>query len=321
MRISSPARRLGLFVAGAMLAGCGALRPAQGDMQLPTAGSEAMRRTPAIAAHAGRRSWMAPDAKKHDLLYISNFYSSTVLVFTYPGGKLAGELTPITDPQGECTSKTSHGNWWVVASGADEIMEYAHGGTSPISTLSEDIGEPAYCAVDPTTGNLAVTILGAGDIVVFAYGSGSGTTISDGLTSSGGDAYDDRGDLFVDGLTPSNRFALLELPKGGRSFEAITLHPNILGTFQWHDNYLAVYGGGGIYHFAIHGMKGKEVGFTPLRGGSDLTEFCIQEGHVAAADAGNENAQMWKYPAGGPVLKTLQGSFDGPAGAAVSVAK
>ena len=75
---------------------------------------------------------MAPEAKKSDLTYISNFYSSDILAFTYPGGKYVGTISGVTDAQGECTSKTSDGNWWVVASGADEVLEYAHGGTTPL---------------------------------------------------------------------------------------------------------------------------------------------------------------------------------------------
>jgi hypothetical protein len=263
---------------------------------------------------------MAREAKKNDLLYISNFYNSTILVFTYPGGENVGSISS-DEPQGECTSKTSNGNWWVVQSGNDEIVEYAHGGTSPISTLSENVGEPAGCAIDPTTGNLAVSILGAGDIVIFAGAKGSGTTVPDGLSETYFPCYDNHGDLFVSGITTADSYALVELPKGGSSFETITLHPNIQpGGFQWHDNYLAVQGSRGIYHFAIHGTKGKEIGFTPLDGGSDIVQFWIQGRYVVGADAGNENAEMWKYPAGGPVFKTLSGSFDLPIGVTVSVA-
>jgi hypothetical protein len=39
------------------------------------------------------RSWMALNLIKKDLLYVSNFYSTDTLVFTYPGGKLVGTLS------------------------------------------------------------------------------------------------------------------------------------------------------------------------------------------------------------------------------------
>jgi hypothetical protein len=166
------------------------------------------------------------------------------LVFTYPGGKNVGSISS-DEPQGECTSKTSNGDWWVVQSGNDEILEYAHGGTTPLKTLSEDVGEAAGCTVDPTTGNLAVTVLGTSDLVVFAGGSGSGTILSDSLYSTYSAAYDDKGDLFVSGITNTDHYALIELPKGSSSFETITLHPNEQGDMQWHDDYLAVGGGWG----------------------------------------------------------------------------
>jgi hypothetical protein len=299
---------LRVCAAAALLAGCGAgsqlgANPIHQNLTLPV-------------AHLGR-SWMAPNAKKHDLLYISNFYNSTILVFTYPGGENVGSISS-DDPQGECTSKTSNGNWWVVQSGDDEIVEYAHGGISPISTLSENVGEPGGCAIDPTTGNLAVSILGAGDLVIFADAKGSGTTVPDGLSSTFFPCYDNKGDLFVSGITNTDRYALIELPKGGSSFELTNIQP---GAFQWHDDYLAVEGSGGIYRFAIHGAKGRKIGFTPLDGGSDIVQFWIQGKYVVGADAGNNDAEMWKYPAGGPVFKTLLGSFDLPIGVTVSVAK
>jgi hypothetical protein len=309
---------LRVCAASVLLSGCGngsqlGSNPVQQNLALIDRGA---------GAHtASGRSWIAPEAKKSDLAYISNFYSGTILAFTYPGGKYVGAISS-DDPQGECTSQTSKGNWWVVASGADEVLEYAHAGTSPLKTLSEDVGEPAGCTVDPTTGNLAVTILGAGYVLVFTAGSGSGTILSDSLSSTYFAAYDDKGDLFVDGITQSDTYGIVELPNGGSSFEPVTLHPNIRsGAFQWHDDYLAVEGSGGIYHFAIHGTKGKEIGFTPLDGGSDVVQFWIAGKYVIGTDAGNEDAEMWKYPAGGPVFKTLSGSFDLPIGVTVSAAE
>ena len=308
MRAFFRVQGLGIYAAVALLAGC------SGGSQL---GANPIQQNLTSPVAQVGRSWMAPEAKKSDLAYISNFYNSTILVFTYPGGKNVGSISS-DEPQGECTSKTSNGNWWVVESGSDEILEYAHGGTTPLKTLREDVGEAAGCTVDPTTGNLAVTILGTGSVVVFTGGSGSGTTLFDGLSSTYFAAYDDEGDLFVDGITSSDTYGLVELPKGGSSFETITLSPSLgfPGELQWHRNYLAIGGSGGIYHYAIHGTKGKEIGVTPGVGGS----FWIQGRYVLGADAGNEDAVICKYPAGSP-CKTLSGSFDLPIGVTVSVAK
>jgi hypothetical protein len=209
MKAFSRGQRLGIYAVVAVLAGCG------GDSQLganPVQQNLALIDRGAGTHVAPGRSWMAPEAKKNDLAYISNFYNSTILAFTYPGGKNVGSIAS-DEPQGECTSKTSKGNWWVVDSGSDEISEYAHGGTTPLKTLSEDVGEAAGCSIDPTTGNLAVTLLGTGDVVIFTGGSGTGTTIADDLSSTYFAAYDDKGDLFVDGITPSDAVGVVELHK------------------------------------------------------------------------------------------------------------
>jgi hypothetical protein len=258
---------------------------------------------------------MASKLTKKDLLYVSNFYSSDTLVFTYPGGKLVGTLTGVGEIA--CASATS-GDWW--ASGNDEMLEYAHGGKTPIKTLS---GASGPCAVDPTTGDLAV--INGDEIIVFPGGSGSGTPYCTGMGSAYFDSYDDRGDLFLDGVISGDTFGLVELPKGGSTCENITLSQDIEfpGGIQWYGKYLAVgdQEAGVIYHFAIHGTNAKEIGTTELGGSSDVVQFSIQKPYVAGADAGNENVEMWKYPAGGPVFKTLRGQFDLPVGLIVSLGK
>jgi hypothetical protein len=313
MKAFSWSQALCFYVSIASLAGCG------GGSQLGSNQPLIDRRAGAHAAPG--RSWMASNLTKKDLLYVSNFYGSDVLVFTYPGGKNVGSISS-DDPTGECTS-TSNGNWWVVASGADEVLEYANGGTMPLKTLSVTGGEPSGCAVDPTTGDLAVINLGASDVVVFTGGSGSGTTIVDDLSSSYFDGYDNKGDLFVDGITPSDTYGVVELPKGSRTFETITLSQRLEfpGGIQWHDKYLAVGDQTAhvIYHFAIHGTHAKEIGATELGSSSDILPFYIQKPYVVGADEGNEEVEFWDYPAGGSPTKAITGIV--PTGVIVSVGK
>jgi len=334
MKASSRSQALGISAAVALLAACG------GGSQLgsnPIQSNAPQTRTnlALIGRAAGTRpapgrSWMAPNAKTKDLLYVSDFDNSDVLVFTYPGGKPVGTLTGITDAQGECTSGTSEGSWWVVASGANEILDYAHGGTSPISTLSETAGEPAGCAVDPTTGNLAATILSNGDVVIFPGAKGPGTVIATPLLEAFYDGYDDKGNLFVDGLNGSNAFALVELPKGSSSFETITLNQSIEfpGSIQWHGKYLAVGDEetSNIYQFAISGTNGTLEGTTHLEDGGSGA-FYILKRNVTAV--GNNGVGIWKYPAGGMPIKSITCSiqprplvpaFCSPIGIVVSVA-
>ncbi|MFY9738929.1 MAG: hypothetical protein WAK11_07720 [Candidatus Cybelea sp.] len=291
----------------ALLAGCGSGSQLEWSPMQPN-------------AFPVRASWMAPEAKRGDLAYVGGFYG--ISAFTYPGFKYVYSIAS-ADVQGLCAAKT--GNWWAVASGADEVLEYAHGGTTPLKTLSITGGEAAGCAVDPTTGSLAVTILGSGAVVVFTGGSGTGTTIADDLDSSYFDGYDDKGDLFVDGITSSDTYGVVELPKGGSTFESIALSRSLEfpGGIQWYHKYLAVGDQEAhvIYHFAVHGANAKEIGATDLRGSSDVVQFYIQRPYVVGADAGNEDVALWDYPGGGSPVKVITGEFDLPTGVIVSVGK
>jgi hypothetical protein len=297
----------------AMLAGCSA-----GSQVGPSPIAQNAVTAPNKAAL--RRSWMAPDLnlKKKDLLYIAS--SGEILVFTYPGGKLVGTLTGIPDPGSECTSNTSMGNWWVVTSG--EIFEYAHGGTSPISTLNA-AGAVSNCAVDPTTGNLAASILNNGDVVIFAGAKGSGTVMTTPLLEAFFDGYDNEGNLFVDGFNNGYAFGLVELPKGSSSFKMVTLNQSIEfpGAIQGYGKDLAVgdQETSNVYQFAISGTNGTLKATAPLEGAIDVASSWIQKHDVVGADAGNNDAAVWRYPAGGMPIKTICSSCF-PLGVVVSVA-
>ena len=113
--------------------------------------------TPPTATNAARaltagHSWMGPDAKKDTLLYASDSAADVVNVFSYPRGKLVGTLTGFQTPQGMCVDKA--GNVFITNSGLGEILEYAHGGTTPIATISNQRMAPnsvAYVGVQGGT--------------------------------------------------------------------------------------------------------------------------------------------------------------------------
>jgi hypothetical protein len=86
----------------------------------------------------------------NDLLYITGG-TNEVYVFSYPDGKLVQTLTGLQNPNGECVDPS--GDIYITQSTGD-IVEYAHGGGSPINTFYAAYATYG-CAVDPTTGNLA----------------------------------------------------------------------------------------------------------------------------------------------------------------------
>ena len=91
----------------------------------------------AAAVNPGQSpSWMAPDAhKRQALLYISDIESGEVFVYSYPSLAVAGTLTGFSEPAGTCVDTT--GDVFIVDYGASDIVEYAHGGLTPIATLDD----------------------------------------------------------------------------------------------------------------------------------------------------------------------------------------
>ena len=149
MKLSNVCRALGLYAGVALLDGCGiGATPSAAWQPLAPNAAQPVRpdRSP---------SWMAPGAKKDDLLYVSDVATADVYVYSYPQGALVGTLTGFTRPAGLCVDTA--GDVYVTDLFAFQIVEYSHGGTAPIATLKDQRKEPGDCAFDPTTGNLAVS--------------------------------------------------------------------------------------------------------------------------------------------------------------------
>ncbi len=224
---------------------------------------------------------MEPEAKNQDLLYVSDEQTCDVYVFSYREGNLVGTLTSgigFNAPGGECVDK--RGDIFITNGNATHILEFAHGGTTPIQRLKDARGGPLGCAVDPKTGDLAVTNwlsrdrkrMYAGSVVIYKGATGS---IQRAYTAPGFDAYywpgyDSKGDLFVDGLTASNTFVSAVRPEGATSFSSLTLNRSISypGGVQSNNGQLAIADayGGVIYQFQIAGTKGTWTGTTTLNG-------------------------------------------------------
>ena len=224
--------------AGALLSACGA----PGDVQ-----------SPVVPAREGAsqlgRSWMLPEARSSDLVYVSAL-GGEVYVYSYPAGKLVGTLTVTGTPQGDCVDKA--GNIWItddIIGGPQKILEYAHGGTSPIRTLADGGGYfPSGCSVDPNTGDLAVANANTqcinapgGDFVIFKHAKATPKIYTDpGLKCYGLLAYDDHSNLFVDGTSPQGLFQFAELPKGSRTFTNFVLNGGIEGGVEWDGKYITL---------------------------------------------------------------------------------
>jgi len=253
---------------------------------------------------------MLPEAKQHTLLYISTVLSG-VYVFEYPSRRVVGILTDFFTPEGLCSDAS--GNVFVTDSYGRDVVEYAHGGSSPIRTL-KGAATPIDCAVDPKTGNLAVASETAA-IYVFEPGRRwSNKRIDDPNANFWFCTYDSQGNLFAsDDSTYYNENFISELPHGAHTFTNFALSKPIeyLGGIQAHDGYLTVGDGedNNIYQVRISNSVADIVRTTPLAGAKATDQFTFYRGKLISPDPSSDFAGVWKYPAGKLVRK-----FDGMTG-------
>jgi PQQ enzyme repeat len=290
--------------------------------------------SPAISPRNGEASWMARDTRTQNLLYVSNREDGSVFVYSYPQGKLNGSLFDVR-ASGLC----SDGNGNVFIPQGNEIREYAHGGTEPIVTLRNPLaGTVQFCAVDPATGDLAVSggSSRAHGLVVYTNARGNPRT----YRSLSGDTfrsltYDNQGNLFVVGIPgSSNRAAgLIELPKGGSRVGSVGwngMHPLHLGAIQWDGRYLAVETEESgsrsvtISRYRINGGQATSVGQIALAGARSPVQFSIHGGQVIVPNpsvSGSGGAiTLYGYPGDNAPRQTIEDARQ-PQAAVVSSAR
>ena len=317
---------LAISAAGAMLAGCGGSQP-------PIGAPGAIRQGLAIPTHTAHgKSWMLPEAKSEDLIYVTNGCGG-VCVLTYPQGSLVGSLA-VAGAGSVCADR--NGNVFVTVADLSNasILEYRHGGMKPIETLSDAPNVPQGCSVDPTTGNLAVAnFIGTG----WGYDHGN-VAIYTGAKGNGMDihqpniywyyfcAYDDAGDLLVDGRSVSSGDEFAELPPGSSQLEYVSINDDLgfPGPVGWDGAHFVIGMGGHrdnlVYRVELSGSTGTIVGKTRLTGRryrrSYYYTFWIQ-GHTIVVPYstnghhyGDDRLGLFNYPKGGEAREVI-GSYNG----------
>jgi hypothetical protein len=234
--------------------------------------------------------------------------------FDYPkSDQQVGTITGVAFPQGECT--IGKDTFWVTTFNA--LEEFTIGDANPIQVLNPGFG-PGGCAIDPATGNLAATSLSNGDVIVYQGASGSGTVMTTPLSEAYFDGYDAKGNLYVDGLDANFAFSLIELPKGSSSFQTMTTSNNVElpGGVQWDGKYMTVndQDSHNMYGYECSGTSCSLAQTVSLSGSLDCVQTWIEKTIVLCPDAGNEDVEVYNYPAGGAAIGTLTASFDLPLG-------
>jgi len=305
MEFASSLKRCAFSIAVAVLAGCGGSQPLIGNPGAAPQGRAIAQQ----AAHG--KSWMLPEAKRDDLLYATD-NAGFVHVFSYPAGKEVGTIVVAGNPQGACVDRA--GNVWIARFRMTSVVEYAHGGTSSIGAVGTYPNNPWGCAVDPTTGNLAVTTT-EGSIDVYANAQGDPTVYTVqgdgyGFTFC---TYDDSGNLYA--TAPYSNIA--ELPKGSSEMTNMQLDFSINPwSIQWdeRDKYLAVAGfkpkgqPTPIYHVGVSGTTGSLIGKTLLKGSTNFypPQYWIEASRILGPGVAESlygkvqsRVESWPYPAGG----------------------
>ena len=273
---------------------------------------------------------MSPAAATSDLLYVTDVGTNSVYAYTYPEGALAGTLTGFDSPVRDCSDIA--GNVYVTNTNAETVLEYAHGGESPIATFKDKGFLPVDCSVDPTTGTLAVTNYGpsgsnTGSVAIYPRaGKAPKVYRAANVQAYLFCAYDNSGNLYVDGLNDSYDFLLIELPKGATKFIRIKLHQSFSawGGVQTTGDYVAIGDGSStIYEFAIRGSKAIEKKAVALRHAVNVVQFWVGLSSFVAPDGpngGDHDVGLWTPD--GLLKKTIgKSSLKNPSGATVSIAK
>jgi hypothetical protein len=262
----------------------------------------------------------------------------------------AGKITGFVNPEGECSDR--NGNIYIADEGAENVYKYSRQG-SLISVYNDSAyGLPWSCAVDPSTGNVAVTNVfspggGMGNVAIFSSPSSTPTILQNPgqfvYTFAG---YDPSGNLWVDGLDSTLSNFILSYC-GASSCSTIPISNGTIygpGAVQW-DRVRSTWvvfdadcnnvQSACSYPVNIVSSSGELGTATYYLNDKGTDIACDIPQGVVAADHGNRYAAggdeetacgggpnvfaRWAYPGGGlPTNHTIFNDFTTPSGAAIS---
>jgi hypothetical protein len=267
---------------------------------------------------------------------------------SYPQGKVVGTI-PWYTLGGDICSDPNSGNVFIpegTGSNSSYVYEYAHGMTTPMATLNLPSGytEPIGCAVDPTTGNLAVTVnynpSHYGALLVYPGAQGSPNIYQESkLRDFSPPAYDGSENLYATSFDKDGGIRLAEIPAGQSAFTLIRFSNCncVPATMQWDGTYMDFEDSGStglgldINQLSINGSTATLVNSILLDDGTanNGRGFCLYDGLVFAKlkkvlKGNNQGVGVWPFPSGGNPTKKIygltQGRRDGMNQLTVSVA-
>lgn len=278
---------------------------------------------------------------KSPVLFVTDAGTGVAYMFSLATLSLIGTITGFVQPQGACAD--SKGNVWIVDTAAQTVYEVSH-----LGRLENEVTEKSYpvgCAVDPSTGNLAVTNQlgpngGHGDVAIYQNGAYTVAFSNTKVYYYNFAGYDANGNLFVDGRTLHGAFALMELPKASTKLNVVKVSGGIIyfpGMVQWNGSAKNLIVGDQSCHNAyatclhtltISAGSAKITGTTSLQNSSggtlcDLVQGDVYNGKLYGSDydfcgALASTTYAWPYPAGGAPSLSNAKTDTAPIGAVVS---
>ena len=246
-----------------------------------------------------------------------------------PKGKVIAKIAGVSGG----LAGTKAGNFYVTNTSHNSILLYKSDYKTLLATLSDPNEFPVAVSYEETTGIVGVT-----NIVSTSNGPGTVSFYAEGKTTPCAtvgnptwarvyfDAFDSKGDLFVDGEDTSGKTVVGEIA-GGCKAKTITLLKagNVIafpGPVQvTKDDDIAVGDqGGAVYTYKppVQDSLGAPIATTPLTGASDVMAFAFGSSgkDLWTADVGLGAADEYPYPVGGSPVFRITG-LTGPDGIVV----
>ena len=274
------------------------------------------------------------NAKGGASIIVSDASDNVVDIFN-AARKQTAQLTGFSQPQGLALDKA--GNLYVADTGNSRIQVYAAGFKGTPTTINDPGEAPASVAID-SKGNLGVanivtTSNGPGSVSFFNKSGSLLTTLSNAnFAKVIFDAFDGKGNLYIDGTNASGAFVAGEVV-GGVSAKAITILAT--GNSVGYPGGIAISATGKIalddqenltiftYHAPVKGSLGMPIATTPLTGAGDPISFAFTRTnkHIWVADAARglsspsvsgepnkvlvSSADKYRYSKGGATSKDI----------------
>jgi hypothetical protein len=299
----------------------------------PTAGSPVLSTAPTASIPSrisGSHAWIEPQAARGNLAYVADSLSNALFVFSYSPNAMryVGYVALGSSPIAECADEAQ--DVWVVTN-SSLLLEFAHGGTTPIRTIDTPNLIPTGCSVDAATGDLAVAGAdfngGVGAVFVYKKAKGVPLDVVDDQFELSDCAYDGKGTLYADRDVINTDLGIDVLPKGAKKFQYVTSNQSFRrpGGMQWVAPYLIVADSDNdiVYRFAVSTSHISVGDSIELGRTSRVGLFAIYRKRIVAPQSSvdavrNGLLSIYRYPEGGTPVRSI-GGMSLPAAVAISL--